>query len=49
MDREEILKNLFAKAIEDTIETLPYTIHVFQDPSYNLNKIIDNNLLIELI
>lgn len=44
MDREEILKNLFAKAIEDTIETLPYTIHVFQDPSYNLNKIIDNNL-----
>lgn len=44
MDREEILKNLFAKAIEDTIETLPYTIHVFQDSSYNLNKIIDNNL-----
>ena len=44
MNREEILQNLFTKAIEDTIETLPYTIQVFQDPSYNLNKSIDNDM-----
>ena len=44
MDREEILHNLFTKAIEDTIETLPYTIQVFKDPLYNLNKSIDNDL-----
>ena len=44
LNREEILQNLFAKAIEDTIETFPYTIQVFQDPLYNLKKSIDNNL-----
>ncbi len=44
MNREEILQNLFTKAIEDTIETLPYTIQVFQDPSYNLKNAIDNDL-----
>jgi hypothetical protein len=44
LNREEILQNLFAKAIEDTIETLPYTIQVFQDPLYNLKKSIDNDL-----
>jgi hypothetical protein len=44
LNREEILQNLFTKAIEDTIETLPYTIQVFQDPSYNLKKSIDNDL-----
>ena len=44
MNREEILQNLFTKAIEDTLETLPYTIQVFQDPSYNLKKSIDNDL-----
>jgi hypothetical protein len=44
LNREEILQNLFTKAIEDTIETLPYTIQIFQDPSYNLKKSIDNDL-----
>ena len=44
MDREETLQNLFSKAIEDTIETLSYTIQVFQDPLYNLKKSIDNDL-----
>jgi hypothetical protein len=44
LNREEILQNLFTKALEDTIETLPYTIQVFQDPSYNLKKAIDNDL-----
>ena len=44
MNREEILQNLFTKALEDTLETLPYTIQVFQDPSYNLKKSIDNDL-----
>ena len=29
---EEILRSLFTKATEDTIETLSYTIQVFQDP-----------------
>lgn len=38
LDREKILRNLFNKATEDTIETLPYTIQVFQDPLYALNK-----------
>ncbi len=44
MNREETLQNLFTKAIEDTIETLPYTIQVFQDKLYNLKKSIDNDL-----
>jgi hypothetical protein len=44
LNREEILKNLFTKAIEDTIETLPYTIQVFQNPFYNLKKIVTNDL-----
>ena len=44
MNREEILKNLFTKATEDTIETLPYTIQVFQDPLYDLKKSLTNEL-----
>ena len=44
MNREEILRNLFTKAIEDTIETLPYTIQVFQDPLYDLKKSLTNDL-----
>jgi hypothetical protein len=44
LDREEILRSLFTKAIEDTIETLPYTIQVFQDPLNNLKKTITNDL-----
>ncbi len=44
MNREEILRNLFTKAIEDTIETLPYTIQVFQDPIYDLKKSLTNDL-----
>lgn len=44
MDREEILRSLFTNAIEDTIETLPYTIQVFQDPLYDLKKTVINDL-----
>ena len=44
MNREEILRNLFIKATEDTIETLPYTIQVFQDPLYDLKKSLTNDL-----
>jgi hypothetical protein len=44
LNREEILRNLFTKAIEDTIETLPYTIQVFQDPIYDLKKSLTNDL-----
>ncbi len=44
MNREEILRNLFIKATEDTIETLPYTIQVFQDPIYDLKKSLTNDL-----
>ena len=44
LDREEILRSLFTKAIEDTIETLPYTIQVFQDPLYDLKKTVTNDL-----
>ena len=44
LDREEILRSLFTKAIEDTIETLPYTIQVFQDPLNNLKKTLTNDL-----
>ena len=44
MDRDKILRTLFTKAIEDTIETLPYTIQVFQDQSlYDLKKSISND------
>ena len=35
LDKEKILRNLFNKATEDTIETLPYTIQVFQDHLYD--------------
>ena len=44
MNREEILRNLFTKATEDTIETLPYTIQIFQDPLYNIKKTVTNDL-----
>ena len=44
MNREEILRNLFTKAIEDTIETLPYTIQVFQNPINNIKKTVTNDL-----
>mgnify|MGYP006164421769 CR=1 FL=1 len=44
MNREEILRNLFIKATEDTIETLPYTIQVFQDPLYDLKKSLTSDL-----
>jgi hypothetical protein len=44
LNREEILRNLFIKATEDTIETLPYTIQVFQDPLYDLKKSLTNDL-----
>lgn len=44
LDREEILRSLFTNAIEDTIETLPYTIQVFQDPLYDLKKTVINDL-----
>ncbi|MGI0052528.1 MAG: hypothetical protein ACRD8K_12405 [Nitrososphaeraceae archaeon] len=44
MNREEILRNLFTKATEDTIETLPYTIQVFQDPLYDLKKSLTSDL-----
>jgi hypothetical protein len=44
LDREEILRSLFSNAIEDTIETLPYTIQVFQDPLYDLKKTVTNDL-----
>ena len=44
MDREKILRNLFNKASEDTIKTLPYTIQVFQDPLYALKKTVINDL-----
>ncbi|HJU58491.1 MAG TPA: hypothetical protein VJ583_01975 [Nitrososphaeraceae archaeon] len=43
MDREEILRSLFTKAIEDTVETLPYTIQVFQEPLYDLKKSVTND------
>ena len=44
LDREEILRSLFTNAIEDTIETLPYTIQVFQDPLYDLKKTVITDL-----
>jgi hypothetical protein len=44
LNREEILRNLFTKATEDTIETLPYTIQVFQDPLYELKKSLTSDL-----
>jgi hypothetical protein len=44
LNREEILRNLFTKATEDTIETLPYTIRVFQDPLYDLKKLLTSDL-----
>lgn len=44
MNREEILRNLFTKATEDTIETLPYTIQVFQNPINNIKKTVINDL-----
>jgi hypothetical protein len=44
LEREEILRLLFTKAIEDTIETLPYTIQVFQDPICDLKKSVTNDL-----
>jgi hypothetical protein len=44
LNREEILESLFTKATEDTIETLPYTIQVFQDPLYDLKKKVTNDL-----
>jgi hypothetical protein len=44
LNREEILRNLFIKATEDTIETLPYTIQVFQNPFYNIKKTVTNDL-----
>ena len=44
MNREEILRNLFTKATEDTIETMPYTIQVFQDPLYDLKKSLTSDL-----
>jgi hypothetical protein len=44
LDREEILRSLFTKAIEDTIETLPYTIQVFQNPINNIKKTVTNDL-----
>ena len=44
LDREKILRNLFNKATEDTIETLPYTIQVFQHPLYSLKKTVTNDL-----
>jgi hypothetical protein len=44
LDREEILRSLFTNSIEDTIETLPYTIQVFQDPLYDLKKTVINDL-----
>jgi hypothetical protein len=44
LNREEILRNLFTKATEDTIETLPYTIQVFQDPLYDLKKSLTSDL-----
>ena len=44
MNREEILRNLFTKATEDTIETLPYTIQVFQNPINNIKKTVTNDL-----
>jgi hypothetical protein len=44
LNREEILRNLFTKATEDTIETLPYTIQVFQNPFYNIKKKVTNDL-----
>ena len=44
MNREKILRNLFTKATEDTIETLPYTIQVFQNPINNIKKTVTNDL-----
>jgi hypothetical protein len=44
LNREEILRNLFTKATADTIETLPYTIQVFQDPLYDLKKSLTSDL-----
>ena len=44
LDREKVLRSLFTNAIEDTIETLPYTIQVFQDPLYDLKKTVTNDL-----
>ena len=44
MNREETLRNLFTKATEDTIETLPYTIQVFQNPINNIKKTVTNDL-----
>jgi len=44
LNREEILRNLFTKATEDTIESLPYTIQVFQNPFYNIKKTVTNDL-----
>ena len=44
LDREKILRSLFTNAIEDTIETLSYTIQVFQDPLYDLKKTVTNDL-----
>ena len=44
MNREEILRNLFTKAPEDTIETLHYTIQVFQNPINNIKKTVTNDL-----
>ena len=44
LSREEIIKEQLGRAVKDILEQLPWMAEVFHNPTYDLNKTVENEL-----
>ena len=42
--RHDIVREILEKAVREIIEQLPYTIQVFHNPTYDLNRTVENEM-----
>ena len=42
MSREEIIREQLGLAVKDILEQLPWMAEVFRNPTYDLNKTVEN-------
>ena len=42
LSREEIIKEQLGRAVKDILEQLPWMAEVFRNPTYDLNKTVEN-------
>jgi hypothetical protein len=44
LSREEIIKEQLGRAVKDILEQLPWMAEVFRNPTYDLNKTVENEM-----